>query len=623
MNKNKLISGLASYRLFSSVFQKRVYNKKLLRSYAVLLLTSLLLCLFITPVLAKSDFIAIAYHDVVDKRDDLAPDGVTLDTLIDHFEWLKVNGYHPVSIEELTAAQAGTKPLPDKAVLLCWDDAYVSFYTHVLPLLKAYHYPAVLALVGSWMEPGPQELVKYGNKLVKRNKFMTWEQVRDTSSSGLVEIASHSYNLHATVLSNSSGGKQPAAISRIFNPETSTYETDIQYTERIRKDLQANSDLILERVGTRPRVMVWPFGQHNMTTIKIAAEAGMDITMTLNAVPSDTKNLQAIGRIYPSNNPHLEIFRSYLNREIKPSVHHFLRFDSGDLLDPSTGTELHFSAFLDRVKHLNPNFVILDPVIEVNDQRQALFHNSRFPMAQDRLNRFTWHTSKRTETAVYLWLSSPLFTIAAGENQAVVNQFFSDMGQSAPCGGLVVNRPELVMELVKNGTSGINDVRFWNPDKRKLERKKMIETGSSAQLSSAFQALESFQAWQPFQDVSLSITTEQFLTLDINQFTVLLNYFDRLIINIGQDFDRLLSKSSKKQLDQLHKAAYLQQCDFLLSRDNQESSLNRELKTLPTLNIINWGYQYDNFLENDPPAKSVKYLFSKTDFPYPLVKQKP
>lgn len=614
---------MAAYGLFSCFSQTKQYHKILIFPYGVLLFTALLLNLFNTPVLAAGDFIAIAYHDVVDKRDELEPDGVTLDTLIDHFEWLKVNDYHPVSIGELVAAQAGTQPLPDKAVLLCWDDAYVSFYTHVLPLLKAYHYPAVLALVGSWMEPGSRELVKYGNKFVKRNKFMTWAQVKEVASSGLVEIASHSNNLHSTVLGNSSGGKQPAAISRIFDPITATYETDKHYRERIKKDLQANSDLILHHVGTRPRVMVWPFGQHNMITVKIAADTGMDITMTLDPVPSSTTNLQSIGRIYPSNNPHLERFRSYLNQEIKPSVHHFLRFDSRDLLDPSTDTEQHFSTFLDRVKYLNPSFIILDPVIEANGRRQALFPNSRFPVAQDRLNRFTWHTSKRTETAVYLWLSPPLFTAAAGESQTTVNQFFSDMGQSAPCGGLVVNKPELIQDLVEKGITRVNDVRFWNPDKRRLARKNMSTSGTNTQLSSVFQALESFQKWQPFQEISLVLSTDDFLTLGISQFTVLLNYFDRLIIDIGQDFDRLLSKSGKKQLTQLHGAEYLRQCDFLLSRDNQDSSLNRDLKILPTLNIINWGYQYDNFLENEPPAETIRHLFSKTDFPYPLVKQKP
>jgi len=325
VNKTKLISRLTPYRIFSCFFHRDDFHKVLIPPCGVLLLAGLLLCLLSTPVLAESEFIAIAYHDVVDKRDELTPDGVTLDTLIDHFEWLKVNGYHPVSIGELAAAQNGTKLLPDKAVLLCWDDAYVSFYTHVLPLLKAYHYPAVLALVGSWMEPGPKELVKYGNKLVKRAKFMTWAQVRETASSGLVEIASHSNNLHSTVLANSSGGKQPAAISHIFDPATATYETDKKYTERIRKDLQASSDQILQHVGVRPRVMVWPFGQHNMITVKIAAETGMAITLTLTPVPSNTKKLQEIGRIYPSNNPGLEIFRSYLNKEIKPSCPPFFK----------------------------------------------------------------------------------------------------------------------------------------------------------------------------------------------------------------------------------------------------------------------------------------------------------
>ena len=72
-------------------------------------------------------------------------------------------------------------------------------------------------------------------------------------------------------------------------------------------------------------------------------------------------------------------------------------------------------------------------------------------------------------------------------------------------------------------------------------------------------------------------------------------------------------------MEQLHGATYLQQCDFLITRNNKKSSLNQNLRHLPTLNIINWGYQYDNFLEDEPPANSIRHLFSKTSFPYPLV----
>jgi len=122
--------------------------------------------------------------------------------------------------------------LPDKPVLLCWDDGYKSFYTHVLPLLKAYNFPAVLALVGEWMSAGKDETVLYGSTYVSREKFLSWQEVMAVHKSGLVEIASHSMNLHRALLADTSGDMLPAAITHAFNPETLQYETEFDYSEK-------------------------------------------------------------------------------------------------------------------------------------------------------------------------------------------------------------------------------------------------------------------------------------------------------------------------------------------------------------------------------------------------------
>lgn len=598
------------------------FKVKIIKLSFAWLAAACLLCLSIPiSALAGSEFIAVAYHDVVNHRNELTYDAVTLDNLIDHFEWLKAGGYQPISIDDLKAARAGTRPLPEKAILLCWDDAYISFYTHVLPLLKAYHYPAVLALVGSWMAPGPDETVQYGDELVPRKKFMTWQQVKEVSASGLVEIASHSNNLHTAVLADQSGDTLPAAIAHKYDPATATYETEKQFKQRIRSDLQASSDLLLKHLGFRPQVLVWPFGRYNTAAGKIAAEVGMSITLTLNPVPADIDQLHAIGRIYPTRNPDLKTFRSYLESRIRPPVNHFFRVDSKDLLEPSAGKEQHFGTFLDRVKDLDPNMVILDPIVEDNGTRKALFTNSRFSVAQDRLNRLSWHTSKRAGAGVFLWLSSSLFTPGTGETTATVNRFFSDMGKSAPGEGLVVDNPELVqglLQVIENDSNRKTEVRFWNPEKRRRARQAMSKGDSPLKVSGPFQALEAFQQWQPFQEVSLILSIDQFQTMGLMQFNVLLRFFDFLIIDTGKNSIQTLSNTLGPQLELLQDAGYLQKCAFMLFAGDQDNSLARELQRLPTLNIVNWGYQFDRFLEGRPASDTIRPLLSKRSFPYPL-----
>ena len=104
---------------------------------------------------ADTDFAVLAYHDVVDSSSALTYDAITLRNLAVQLDWLRQNGYRVVSVDDVVAAQQGQRPLPPKAVLLTFDDGYRSFYTHVYPLLRAFDYPAVLSVVGSFLDVPP------------------------------------------------------------------------------------------------------------------------------------------------------------------------------------------------------------------------------------------------------------------------------------------------------------------------------------------------------------------------------------------------------------------------------------------------------------------------------------
>src|SRR6185503_13397228 len=147
---------------------------------------------------AADTFIVLCYHEVRDDvRDYPDPYAVDADALVRQFAWLKGNGYQPVSLEEILAARRGGKPLPPKAVLLSFDDAYLSFYTRVYPLLREHRFPAVLGVVGSWIDNPRSATAVYGEKsTVPDAEFPSWGQIREMQASGLVEIASHSYDLH-------------------------------------------------------------------------------------------------------------------------------------------------------------------------------------------------------------------------------------------------------------------------------------------------------------------------------------------------------------------------------------------------------------------------------------------
>src|SRR5208282_920800 len=77
-------------------------------------------------------------------RSALDPDQFTTSTrnLAAHFDWLMAHGYHVISLQQLIDARSGLGTLPNKPVLLTFDDGLRSAYTAVFPLLKAFKYPA-------------------------------------------------------------------------------------------------------------------------------------------------------------------------------------------------------------------------------------------------------------------------------------------------------------------------------------------------------------------------------------------------------------------------------------------------------------------------------------------------
>lgn len=119
-------------------------------AFALLLCSSFVLAETVNP-----GFLVLNYHDILETEEKLPPfDRIAVSKrhLEDHFAWLKTNHYHVIGIQDLLDVQKGEKTLPERAVILTFDDGYQSFYTRVMPLLKKYNYPAMLAVVGSWLE---------------------------------------------------------------------------------------------------------------------------------------------------------------------------------------------------------------------------------------------------------------------------------------------------------------------------------------------------------------------------------------------------------------------------------------------------------------------------------------
>ena len=262
---------------------------------------------------AEQSFIGIAYHDVRhDVTGNYDPDQMAISTqnLAAHFAWLDHHGYTPISIDDLIAAARNEQALPDKAVLLTFDDGLKSVYTDVYPLLKVFKYPAVVSVVTDWLEMAPSQTVQYGERQLGRDDFIDWAEAREMQASGLVEIASHSADLHRGIVANPQANLMPAAISRAYNG--GRYESYGNFHARIADDLTRSAESIRAALGTSPRVMTWPYGKYTLSNLELAAKLEMPISLTLEVGTNSLADFSKIRRILIRENPSIEEFSAEL-----------------------------------------------------------------------------------------------------------------------------------------------------------------------------------------------------------------------------------------------------------------------------------------------------------------------
>ncbi|WP_027938724.1 poly-beta-1,6-N-acetyl-D-glucosamine N-deacetylase PgaB [Anaeroarcus burkinensis] len=215
----------------------------------------------------------LCYHDVGNPNQPgvgTNPWTVTESNLESHFKYLQDNGYTVIKVEDYIAFAKGERPAPPKAVLLTFDDAYSSFYEKVYPMLKRYNYSAVLSVVVGWLDVrAPGEV----------GKLVTWQQLKEMQDSGLVEVASHSYDMHRWGIANPQGDGAIVAENRLFDGKK--YESEAAYRNRLKYDFDQAQTVLTRELGRPARVMVWPYGGYSTQALEVAQAAGFSVALGL------------------------------------------------------------------------------------------------------------------------------------------------------------------------------------------------------------------------------------------------------------------------------------------------------------------------------------------------------
>lgn len=171
-------------------------------------------------------------------------------------EYLTGSGCHTIFISELIDSVENGTPLPDKPVILTFDDGYLNNYRYAFPLLKKYDCKAVISPIAGAVEKAESEEYRSGDYSQCR-----WEELREMCDSGLVELENHTYDLHSI-----NGSIQGA--ERLWG------ESDAEYEKRLHDDLLKANEMIREKTGRAPSALTLPFGAGGSDAVRVARKLG-------------------------------------------------------------------------------------------------------------------------------------------------------------------------------------------------------------------------------------------------------------------------------------------------------------------------------------------------------------
>ncbi len=247
------------------------------------------------------DLPVIMYHSLLKDR-KLQNDYTISPGLFEKdLKYITQNGYTTVTIKDLVNYVYSNKPLPEKCIMLTFDDGYYNNYYYAYPLLKEYNCRAVISPIISVTEKYTQSKdisVAYG--------YVSIDDIKEMVSSGLVEIQNHSYNMHS--LEPRKGVKQK---------NSEDYEV---YKASITKDITKAQDYLSKYAGVKTECFVYPFGAKSKGTLEIIRKLGFISTLTCtekrNVITKNPESLFEMGRYRRRSD---ESMADLLERIKKPS----------------------------------------------------------------------------------------------------------------------------------------------------------------------------------------------------------------------------------------------------------------------------------------------------------------
>ncbi len=262
------------------------------RKYAVALLllcaaAVLFSCMFLAADVQTSGEVqtgvrvpVLMYHSILKDPAAAGKYVVSPQTLEADLTYLKENGYSSVLSSDLAAYVNEGKPLPEKPVVITFDDGHANNLLYALPIFEKLDMRGVICVVGKYSEEFSDT-----DDHNPSYAYLSWTEIDTLVQSGRFEIANHSYDMHAR-------STRKGTMKKLGED----YDT---YCVNLKTDLSKTQTLLKENCNITPIAFSYPFGSVCEDSVSVLRELGFAVSYgcaeRVNYI-TDADSLYCLGR---------------------------------------------------------------------------------------------------------------------------------------------------------------------------------------------------------------------------------------------------------------------------------------------------------------------------------------
>jgi peptidoglycan/xylan/chitin deacetylase (PgdA/CDA1 family) len=206
----------------------------------------------------------LMYHHITDENSNSVT--ITAENFEAQIAALAEAGYTAISFDELLAYVNEGADLPDKPIVITFDDGYLSNYEIAFPILEQYGMHATIFAIGSSL--GKDTYKDTDNAIIPH---FTAEQAAEMVQSGVIDIQSHTYDMHQSELYET--GQARTTVAQFDG------ESEADYIAALRADFAENSSLLESATGQKVQVLAYPQGVYSDLTQAVFAQEGATVTL--------------------------------------------------------------------------------------------------------------------------------------------------------------------------------------------------------------------------------------------------------------------------------------------------------------------------------------------------------